>query len=275
MNFGPWALATGPLALIAGIAVALAVDARGHRRGMPRMEGTLWWLLAAGVLAARLAHVVRWWPEYAREPASLIDPRVGGFVTWAGALAVLVGAIVVAARHPGRRRPLVVTLAAGGLAWGLVSLTAWRLEQATHLPLPALGLTDLHGDRVAVDTLAGQPLVINVWATWCGPCRRELPMLAQAQKRLPDVRFVFVDAGESADTVRRFLADQPLTPQHVLLDSSGAFGAHYNVRGYPTTLFIDARGRLRDTHLGELSAATLAESLQRIAPAPTATGESP
>lgn len=275
MNFGPWALATGPLALIAGVVVALAVDARLHRRGMPRMEGTLWWLLAAGVLAARLAHVIRWWPEYAREPSSLIDPRVGGFVVWAGALAVLAGAIVLAARHPARRRPLVLTLAAGGLAWGLVSLTAWRLEQATQLPLPALALADLNDRSMAIDTLAGQPLVINVWATWCGPCRRELPMLVQAQKRLPDVRFVFVDAGESADAVRRFLAGQQLTPQHVLLDSNGAFGAHYNVRGYPTTLFVDTRGQLRDTHLGELSAATLAESLQRIAPTPTATGESP
>lgn len=275
MNFGPWALATGPLALIAGVAVALAVDARLHRRGMPRVEGTLWWLLAAGVLAARLAHVIRWWPEYAREPASLIDPRVGGFVPWAGALAVLAGAVVVAARRPAQRRPLAIALAAGGFAWGLVSLTALRLEQATHLPLPTLALADLHGRSVAIDTLAGQPLVINVWATWCGPCRRELPMLVQAQKRLPDVRFVFVDAGESADAVRRFLAEQQLAPRHVLLDSSGAFGAHYNVRGYPTTLFVDARGRLRDTHLGELSAATLAESLQRIAPTPTATGESP
>jgi thiol-disulfide isomerase/thioredoxin len=275
MNFGPWALATGPLALIAGVVVALVVDARLHRRGMPRVEGTLWWLLAAGVLAARLAHVIRWWPEYAREPASLIDPRVGGFVAWAGALAVLAGALVVAMRRPAQRRPLVLVLAAGGFAWGLVSLTASRLQQATHLPLPALVLADLHGRNVAIDTLAGQPLVINVWATWCGPCRRELPMLVQAQQRLPDVRFVFVDAGESADAVRRFLAGQQLAPQHVLLDSSGAFGAHYNVRGYPTTLFVDARGRLRDTHLGALSAATLAESLQRIAPAPTATGESP
>ncbi|MGA0587910.1 prolipoprotein diacylglyceryl transferase family protein [Dyella sp. KRB-257] len=275
MNFGPWALATGPLALLAGVVVALAVDARGHRRGMPRVEGTLWWLLAAGVLVARLAHVVRWWPEYAREPGSLIDPRVGGFVPWAGALAVLAAAGVVAARHPARRRPLVLTLAAGGLAWGLVSLTALRLEQATHLPLPTLALADLHGRSVAIGTLAGQPLVINVWATWCGPCQRELPMLVQAQKRRPDVRFVFVDAGESADAVQRFLAGQQLTPRHVLLDSSGAFGAHYNVRGYPTTLFIDTHGRLRDTHLGELSAATLAESLQRIAATPTATGESP
>lgn len=275
MNFGPWALATGPLALLAGVVVALVVDARGHRRGMPRIEGTLWWLLAAGVLAARLAHVIRWWPEYAREPGSLIDPRVGGFVPWAGALAVLAGAVVVASRRPAQRRPLVLALAAGGLAWGLVSLTALRLEQAAHQPLPALALADLHGRRVAIDTLAGQPLVINLWATWCGPCRRELPMLVRAQQRLPDVRFVFVDAGESADAVRRFLAGQNLAPQHVLLDSSGAFGVHYNVRGYPTTLFIDARGRLRDSHLGELSAATLAESLQRIAPTPTATGESP
>lgn len=264
MNLGPWALATGPLALLAGVVVALVVDARGHRRGAARVENTLWWLLGAGVLVARLAHVIRWWPEYAREPASLIDPRAGGFTAWAGALAVLLGAGIVAMRQPARRRALLFPLAAGGFSWGLVSLTVLRLEQATRQPLPALALKDLDGREVAVDTLAGQPLVINLWATWCAPCRRELPMLVQAQQRLPQVRFVFVDAGESAGAVRRFLAAQRLAPQHVLLDGSGAFGAHYNVRGYPTTLFIDARGQLRDTHMGELSAATLAESLQRV-----------
>ncbi len=267
MNLGPWALAIGPLALLLGAIVALTVEARLHRQGAARVEGILWWLLGAGVVAARLAHGVAWWPEYAREPASLIDPRAGGFVTWAGLLTVLGGAGVVAWRAPVKRRPLLLAVGAGCLTWGLVSLTAWRLERATQQPLPAMVLTDLDGRDVAIDTLAGQPLVINVWATWCGPCRRELPMLIEAQRRLPDVRFVFVDAGETADAVRRFFSSQGLqTPRHVLLDTGGALVAHYNVRGYPTTLFMDAGGQLRDTHLGELSAATLAESLRRAAP---------
>jgi thiol-disulfide isomerase/thioredoxin len=106
--------------------------------------------------------------------------------------------------------------------------------------------------------------VINLWATWCVPCRREMPVLVEAQRTMPQVRFVFADQGESAGAVKQFLQAQPLTLQHVLIDENLQLSNYYNVRGYPTTLFIDARGRLRDTHIGELSRATLAERLQRI-----------
>jgi hypothetical protein len=57
---------------------------------------------------------------------------------------------------------------------------------------------------------------------------------------------------------------QQLTLQHVLIDANLDLSNHYNVRGYPSTLFLDADGRLRELHMGELSRATLAERLQRI-----------
>lgn len=59
--------------------------------------------------------------------------------------------------------------------------------------LPALTLQDLQGKDVALPTFVGRPTVVNLWATWCPPCRRELPMFQQAQAAQPGVHFVFLD----------------------------------------------------------------------------------
>jgi thiol-disulfide isomerase/thioredoxin len=107
-------------------------------------------------------------------------------------------------------------------------------------------------------------MVINLWATWCPPCRAEMPMLVQASHAMPGVRFVFVDQGEPAATVQAFLERETLSPQHMLLDADNVLSRDYRVLGYPTTLFVDADGRLRDTQVGPLSRATLENHLLRI-----------
>lgn len=91
-------------------------------------------------------------------------------------------------------------------------------------------------------------------------------MLAKAQGGMPQVRFVFADQGESIAAVRRYLERERLELGLVLLDPHMDVSTWYGARGYPTTLFIDAEGRLRDTQIGELSAATLAARLARITP---------
>jgi len=132
--------------------------------------------------------------------------------------------------------------------------------------LPTLTLRDLQGRPVALQDFRGQATVINLWATWCGPCRREMPMLAKAQAGMPRIRFVFADQGESIAAVRRYLERERLDLGLVLLDPHMDVSTWYGARGYPTTLFIDAQGKLRDTQVGELSAATLAAHLARITP---------
>jgi len=264
VNLGPLALSSGLLALLFGVIAALATAGFLHRRGYVDTGNPLFLILGLGLLGARLAYVAGWWPQYAQQPLSILNIRDHGFDPLAGTLGVIVAALLVGWRRPALRRPLAASVVTGIAATGFAGLLACKLTAQAQAPLPALQLGDLDGRAVDVESLRGQPTVINLWATWCGPCRREMPVLAEAQRTMPQVRFVFADQGESAATVRQFLQAQQLTLQHVLTDENLQLSNYYNVRGYPTTLFIDARGRLRDTHMGELSRATLADRLQRI-----------
>ena len=110
----------------------------------------------------------------------------------------------------------------------------------------------------------GKPTVINLWATWCPPCVREMPVLHEAQAAKPEVNFVFINQGESAQRIGSWLAARNLPLRNVLLDTKGQALSAFNQRGLPTTLFFDAKGRLVGTRTGELSAASLAEKLKSI-----------
>lgn len=263
---GPFALPVAGLLVLAGLGTAMAVDGWLHRRGRASTEAMLWRLLLAGVVIARIAFVLRWWPEYAGHPLSVLDLRDGGLSPWAGLLAVLAGAAWVSWRRRPLREPLAWAVLGGVLVWGFGSLVAWRLAQAMDTPLPALVLHDLDDRPQPLQQLRGKPLVINLWASWCGPCRREMPVLAQAQQARTQVRFVFANQGESPAEVRAFLAANGLRLDGVLADPSSQLSQYFGVRGYPTTLFFDAQGSLRSMHTGELSPATLAAEVRHIIP---------
>jgi len=94
-----------------------------------------------------------------------------------------------------------------------------------------------------------------------------MPVLAQAQKDHPEVRFIWINQGEDAATVLRYLQSMPLPVSQVLLDPEQLAGQHWQQRGLPSTYFYDANGQLHSMRMGELSRASLAEQLSRIAPA--------
>jgi thiol-disulfide isomerase/thioredoxin len=131
--------------------------------------------------------------------------------------------------------------------------------------LPSLPLRTLEGEPVLLGAIAkGRPTVVNLWATWCPPCREEMPQLASAQQRETAVQFVFANQGESAAVVRRYLYDEILALDNVLLDPDSRLSRAVGAKGLPTTLFYDARGRLVDRHAGALSKAALARKLQAL-----------
>ena len=136
----------------------------------------------------------------------------------------------------------------------------------TGQELPALSLTSLEGRPINLAEFKGKPTVVNLWATWCPPCVREMPMLHQAQVDRRGVNFVFLNQGESADKVGAWLQTRKLLMRNVLVDADRQAGAAFKQRALPTTLFFDAKGRLVSTRIGELSAATLSERLQGVAP---------
>jgi thiol-disulfide isomerase/thioredoxin len=262
LNIGPLAI---PLALpIAGGAVMLGIfigNRIAARQGMT-VERSLWLVLAAVVLVARAAFVARYWTFYAEAPAHIFDLRDGGFKPAIGIAAGVALAAWLAWRDRPRRKALLAGALAGSLVWsvGTAALAMARPQQA----LPALSLSDADGREVRLQAFAGRPLVVNLWASWCPPCRREMPELAKAQRAYKDVGFVFVNQGEAAGAIHSYLQEQGLQLDNVLLDRTNRMGNATGSPGLPTTLFFDAEGRLVDRRLGQLSAATLAQGIEGL-----------
>lgn len=93
-----------------------------------------------------------------------------------------------------------------------------------------------------------------------------MPVLAQAQRDYPGAVFLMVNQGEQASTVTHFLQPKGLAFDHVLLDPLSEALQTFGSRGLPTTLFFDAQGKLVDSHMGELTAARLKDTLQQRFP---------
>ena len=112
------------------------------------------------------------------------------------------------------------------------------------------------------DVHPGKPKVVNIWASWCPPCIREMPVLERAQERYTDIAFVFVNQGEQIETINYFLQQQELSIRNVLSDINGSLAGATGSHALPTTLFYDSEGRQVDVHMGELSNASLAQKLE-------------
>lgn len=281
----PPSLSLGPLALPMGVVLAMLawllgqqLAARSQRRTGQPVDALLWHSALAGLLVARLAYVAQWWGEYLAGPwqwsalpalaGRIIDIRDGGWQLWAGLLAALLWMLWRSRRSTALRRAAALPLGAAGAVLVLGALLQ-KLPAEQGPPLPAFTLVNGQAQPVSLRQLQqadGRPLVINLWATWCPPCRREMPVLAQAQQQRPDVRFIWINQGESAEAVMDYLQrvrmTAPLPPDQVLLDSQQQAGGHWRQQGLPSTYFHGADGRLCGMRMGELSRASLAEHLE-------------
>lgn len=134
-------------------------------------------------------------------------------------------------------------------------------------PPPDAGLADADWPATAawiaraVDR--GRPVVVNFFASWCRPCRREAPLLEQARTASPGVSFLGVAYRDRRADARRFLRETGLGLP-TLLDFDGSVGDEMGVRGMPNTFFFDASGRLVAVELGELTEESLARRLREI-----------
>ena len=151
-----------------------------------------------------------------------------------------------------------------------MSVTLGTLGGSAKPSLPSVALLTFAGESTTLAAVAqGQPMVVNLWVSWCPPCQRELPVLAAIQQQEKGMTFVFVNQGEDASTAFRYLQASQLDLRHVLFDAGAQLGHATGSTALPTTLFYDADGRLVDTHLGELSKASLASKLAKLRHAPS------
>lgn len=117
---------------------------------------------------------------------------------------------------------------------------------------PDFQLQSLDGETVALSDLRGKPVMLNFWATWCGPCRLEMPFIQEIfeDKAWADrLEITTVNVGEESSQVENFMEHYGLS-FHVLLDKDTSVAQNYNIRGIPTTFFIDKNGIIKDVQIG-------------------------
>lgn len=262
IRIGPLALPTSALFLLLGLSAFFLVIRWWEKRQEQDMSTPMWGVLITGIVVARGSFVLLYWDAFLHEPHTIFFLWQDGYLPLAGILAAMLFAVQHALRRKQSQLPLLSAMAAGLVVWfGLAHVSA---QLATMHELPDLELADLQHETVALKDYEGQPMVINLWATWCPPCRREMPILQAAQEANDNIRFLFVNQREATETVQGFLDEEDLELANVLLDSRGDTANHFGAQGMPTTLFFDADGRLVDSHLGEISRAQLRHYINRF-----------
>lgn len=129
---------------------------------------------------------------------------------------------------------------------------------------PDFTLQDLNGQSVSLSSFRGKPVLLNFWATWCPPCRKEMPELQEFHRRYGDqVVLVGVNWGEGTSTVKRFL-DQLGVSYPNLIDERGTAFVLYRLTGIPESYFIDPEGYLRGAWIGPLTAEEIVKGFTRL-----------
>ena len=176
-----------------------------------------------------------------------------------------------------RLRDAILGVAVGAFVLGSVSLLGFQLNTASSpssgvfsvlrvgARAPDFALSTSTGETVRLAELHGQPVWLTFWATWCPPCRTEMPDLQDLYRTsAPDrYRYVAVNLGEEARTVQKFLKEIGYTLP-TALDETGEVSLRYQVRGLPTHIFIDADGTVQDIYVGVLTSADMQERVRNL-----------
>jgi cytochrome c biogenesis protein CcmG/thiol:disulfide interchange protein DsbE len=155
-------------------------------------------------------------------------------------------------------------------ALGLVALAGCGTPEQEPAPVvgrrgPDFTLTGLDGESVSLASFRGRPVVLNFFATWCIPCRTELPAFQAAAKRHADrgLAVVLVDLQEDRDEVGGFLESLDVSLPAVI-DETGHVTKAYRVRGLPSTFFVDREGVIRAVQFGALDDRALESGVAKI-----------
>jgi len=167
--------------------------------------------------------------------------------------------------QPTVRRILFIVILAAGLAW--IGLSAGGTQAITAAPqegflAPDFALKSITGETYTLSELRGQAVVINLWATWCPPCRAEMPALQKMYLEYKDQGLIVLAVNstvqDTASAVAPFASERGLTFP-ILLDDAGQVTSAYQVRSLPSSYFIDRKGIVRKVVIG----GPMAEALLR------------
>lgn len=233
----------------------------GFRRNINMLPAISSMLLAA-VIFSRMTYLVRNWDQYSAEPMSIFAITDGGFFPVFAVVGSLLVAGYYAIRQPKSRIALLSAIVSAALVWGAALVLYDTIR--TNKQVPQLEYQTISEEPITLAEFSGKPIVVNLWASWCPPCRREMPAFMQAQQEWSGINFVFLNQGEFGYTVESFLQKQQLSLTNVLLDPSQSTMHQMGFGGLPATLFYSAEGQLIYTHTGELSEKGLNQMLLKI-----------
>ncbi len=274
LHLGPLMLPWGLIILIMAVFITVMVgqkvgqSAQWSKEILQRFQDSIWSCVWVGLVAARVVFIALNFDAYWASPIDMLKIQDKGFH--------LLGGLVFAGVCFWWKNPGIAARAKASLLLMFVFLigagfsTQYLLQTETHYPVlsfPALTqAVQVESQHIAMQQFQGKPTVVNLWASWCPPCHREMPVLQRAHDQYPNIHFVMLNQGEDSDTVRGYLAKNQLSFQHVLLDLHGEMPQAMNSFGLPTTLFFNAQGQLIERHQGELSQAMLQQYLKKITP---------
>lgn len=161
---------------------------------------------------------------------------------------------------------LVLAVAAGGASAALRFTGGGTTAEASGRPAPAFDLPGVReGEgRVRLADFRGRPVVVNFFASWCTPCKREMPAFARLSRQLAGrVAFVGIDHQDSRRLARRLLEETGVD-YPAGYDPDGRTAVDYRIIGMPTTVFISPDGRMLASHAGEIAAADLRATIRRL-----------
>lgn len=118
-------------------------------------------------------------------------------------------------------------------------------------PAPDFTLKSRQGENLRLEDFRGQVVMLNFWASWCGPCRQEMPLMDEIYEQYKDLGFTVlaVNVDENREEAHRFLDNVPVS-YPILYDPESRVSEQYNVQAMPTTVMIDRNGNARFLHYG-------------------------
>jgi thiol-disulfide isomerase/thioredoxin len=274
-NLGPFLVPTRPLLILLCLVFAIWLTGRLARRfglnikqAKRTAEHTAW----SGVVGARLVFALVHWSAYSSAPWAIFYFWQPGYM-YLGGLLFGSACILWQSRiyQTKERKTFIGAIATSYLIATVIFLSAiasLELLRPSEVPgsgdlAPDMQFQNIDGDTVKLSDLKGRGIVLNFWATWCPPCRREMPMLDEFHQNYSDdgLSVIGLAVNESAAQVRQVVDSLGLSypvwvdaPRSLPgFDRSQAVFNRYGGVGLPMTIFIDRKGIIRDVYVGELS----------------------
>ena len=285
-NFGPFLIPTRPLILVFCLYLAIWLAGRLARKfdleksQVKRVAEHSAWI---GVLGARLGFVAVNWGAYRAAPWTALYFWQPGYLYLGGLVFGSCGAIVLGQSFfPAKRRASYTALGSAYLVAILLYFTGLQSLEFLRQPgvfgagsvVSDFKLRNLSGASVQLSDLAGRGIVLNFWATWCPPCRREMPLLDDIQKiyQARGISVIGVAINEAPGQVRSYVESVAVSypiwvdasPPAPGFDRSQEIFSRFGGVGLPTTIFIDREGVVQKVYVGELSRGFLQSQIDKI-----------